>query len=87
MSTLRWRTSTDRRKSDNNNYKTVRETVVLLEVPDVTFPHLAIQPRTFGSWLMEKAAGLTGLQELDFAGHEADKSIRRLRLCPIPRVD
>ncbi len=74
-----------RRKSDHNNYKTFRETVVLLEVPGVTFPHLAIQPRTFGSWLMEKAAGLTGLQELDFAGHETyDKIYSTFTFMPDP---
>lgn len=60
-----------RRKVGENQHQTVRETVVLLEVPGVVFPHLSIQPSTFGSWLLEKAAGMTGLKELDFPGHEA----------------
>jgi hypothetical protein len=63
-----------RRQAGENSYVTVRETVVLLEMPGITFPHLGIQPRTFGSWLLEKAAGMAGLEELDFAGHaEYDK--------------
>ncbi len=65
---------TYRRQAGENSYVTVRESVVLLEMPGITFPQLGIQPRTFGSWLLEKAAGMAGLEELDFAGHaEYDK--------------
>lgn len=78
-----------RRQVGDNNHVTVRETVVLLQWPGLSFPHLLIQPRTFGSWLMEKAAGLTGLKELDFPGHEEyDKTYSTFTYMPdaVPRI-